>query len=95
MEYKVGEVYKVTKENGKVVERKCVAVVDKKFLAERDELKEKYGFAPMFVTPDGYVFLSLTPRSKLSEEEKARRLAEKRKKIEARIRALQEKMKKL
>jgi len=94
-EYEVGKIYKLEKKNGRIVERKCVAVVDEKFLAERDELKKKNGFANMFVTPEGYVFLSLTPRRGLSEEEKKRRLEEKRRKIERRIKELQEKIKSL
>jgi len=92
MDYEVGKEYEFTKKNGRVVKRKCVGIVDKKYIAERSKIMAEHGFAPMFVTPDGYVFLSLSPasRKRLSDEERARRQKikeERRAKRIARIKA--------
>lgn len=82
--YEVGKVYKIEKDNGKTVERKCVGIIDPKFLEEQEQLKNEIGFAPMFIK-DGVAFLSMTApdRNKLSPEEKARREKEAKKRSEA------------
>lgn len=70
----LGKVIEVKSKSGRMVQRKCVAVIEPKFVEEQKELAKKNGFAPVFVK-DGAVWLSMTPaeRKRVSPEEKARR----------------------
>ena len=57
----IGQVIDVKKENGNTVQRKCVAIVDPKYLEEHKRLQAENRFTPIFVdVKTGYVWLSMT-----------------------------------
>lgn len=78
---KVGEIVEATAKSGNKVQRKCVAIIEPKYIEEQKELTKKNGFAPVFVQGE-HVWLGMTPakRSKLSDaEKKARQVAKEKK----------------